>query len=237
MNEVSTIQRPAASVESPIFPELFDLVYESRVKAYEDDLFYDPWLDLGRRRGVEVDFHNPGPVAHWSNPRGLTHFGKLRITLRFSMMDVQMRCTVAHELVHLDRGPRGDHVSEAVDEARTSRLAAQRLVNPYVFDRLQEIYDGKAPNYAIHTALNVDRATYLDYRGWRARCKASTAQRAWDEARVQTPWPALWIGEAVLKEPGELPALEAVLRSPDAPSDDSETGQLIAALSNVRSLR
>ena len=66
--------------------------------------FYDPWSDLAKRTGVQLEWHT-GRVSKWKRPLDVTNYGDLSVTLLLAMNELQLRSTLAHELVHL--GPVG----------------------------------------------------------------------------------------------------------------------------------
>ncbi|RYB90992.1 hypothetical protein EUA93_18835 [Nocardioides oleivorans] len=202
--------------ERATYPGLFDLVIERRQAAWDAGLYYDPWTDLTRRTGVNLEFRNGGPYEDWKDPWGLTNFNDLDVTLRFGLTEWQLRSTLAHELVHLDRGPRADHTSEAVDENRTNRLAAQRMIDPVVFDKIMELGNGKPNRWVINHALGVDLGLFRHYRGWRKTCKESTAMKAFEASRTKTPWPAPWVYKLVQKHPGNWPYMENAIAAAES---------------------
>jgi Zn-dependent peptidase ImmA (M78 family) len=61
---------------------------------------------------------------------GEYHHGERVIVLRCGMTELQQRCTMAHELVHAERGEvtTGEQVLDARQERRADRIAALRLV-------------------------------------------------------------------------------------------------------------
>lgn len=58
---------------------------------------------------------------------GVTHFETRTITLAQGMTQAQRRCTIAHELEHVDRGPVLEHHRER-EERRAEAHAARRLL-------------------------------------------------------------------------------------------------------------
>lgn len=85
-------------------------------------MHYHPWRHLRRL----VDW-----TLHWSDlPEGilgLTDFERRTITLTTGLTQVERRSTIAHELVHAERGPVLD-VYWPREEATVNRLVARRLL-------------------------------------------------------------------------------------------------------------
>lgn len=168
---------------------------------------YDPWADLAQRPGVDIVWHADGRSGSrkYPNALGLTTFSELRVSLKVGMAEHTLRGTLAHELVHLDRGPVAPDVDAsgkayarviAREEARVDLQAAQRLVDPVVFDALIARCDGGVPKRSQWLVLfNCDDRFYEVYADWRRRVKATTAMRAWERAQEPAPWPPRWVAE------------------------------------------
>jgi len=82
---------------------------------------YCPWQHLGDLEGVELTYHDDGPT-------GLTDFAQTQISLRRGMTAARRRATLAHEIVHLERGPALMGATAMVDEYITECTAGLRLV-------------------------------------------------------------------------------------------------------------
>ena len=83
---------------------------------------YDPWLALADFDRASVVFDDLPP-----RQRGEVDFGTRTITLARRLDPTTQRCTLAHELVHLERGP--VVMCHAPREERTvAAIAARRLV-------------------------------------------------------------------------------------------------------------
>jgi hypothetical protein len=114
---------------------------------------YDPWADLARNwPDVEVVLE----------PMRGTLLGELRypvIALRAGTSAAQRRCTLAHELVHLERGVTDCGPWAAREELAVHAAAARRLI------RLDDLATavraaGPAPGAGVLAqALDVDRQT------------------------------------------------------------------------------
>jgi predicted transcriptional regulator len=83
---------------------------------------YDPWRALGEYEGVRLVVADlPGTL------RGQIDFVTRTITLHRRLEPVEQKCTLAHELVHLERGP--VLVRQTSREERlVAAIAAARLV-------------------------------------------------------------------------------------------------------------
>lgn len=153
---------------------------------------YDPWADLAERTGVQLAWHVRGSHEDHPGAIGLTTYSSLTISFLVGLTEVEMRSTLTHELLHLERGPvtlgRTPREEEIVSD-----IAAKRLVDPALFDALIAVNDD--PDRAqITTALRVDRATFKCYRRWRSTVQARTAHRVWQQARNATiTWPPTWL--------------------------------------------
>jgi Zn-dependent peptidase ImmA (M78 family) len=83
---------------------------------------YDPWEALGQLDQVRLERADLP-----SGQRGRIHFSSCTITLGRQLLDVEQRCTLAHELVHLERGPVIRRLVRR-EERAVSAIAARRLV-------------------------------------------------------------------------------------------------------------
>jgi Zn-dependent peptidase ImmA (M78 family) len=113
---------------------------------------YDPWQDL-RANWPEVR------VA--LAPLGGRLLGELRyplITLRAGTSAAQRRCTLAHELVHLERGVRECGPWAQREERLIEREVARRLIPlPALVTALRNV--GTEDRAALAAALDVDTQT------------------------------------------------------------------------------
>lgn len=117
---------------------------------------YSPWGDLASRPDVRLERRNLGGALGWSEP-GLIVVGD-------QQRRAQLRCTLAHELAHLDLGhhhvdcdatPDGDRIARR-HEAEADQLAARRLIaTEDLGDALQWAID----HAQLADELNVDEAT------------------------------------------------------------------------------
>lgn len=84
---------------------------------------YDPWRALSEIEGVHLVVADlPG------HRRGEINFETRTITLHPRLDPIERRCTLAHELVHLERGPVLIRQTDR-EERIVSAIAAQRLVS------------------------------------------------------------------------------------------------------------
>jgi len=149
---------------------------------------YDPWQDLARRSGVALRWHS-GDVGRFRNPFAVTNFRELSVSFSVGMPDWQMRATCAHECAHLDRGPITP--SElAREEERVDLLAAQRLIDPALFEALVQTYPEPSATQ-IHQVLRTSEDHFAIYEQWRRGAGKQTAFLAWEQDLQ--PWPAPWI--------------------------------------------
>jgi hypothetical protein len=88
-----------------------------------DALLYDPWADLADRPDLTLAWRHQRPC-------GLYYHHERLIALRRGLSVGQARATLAHELVHAERGDVGlaDEVLDARQELIVSREAARRLI-------------------------------------------------------------------------------------------------------------
>jgi len=148
---------------------------------------YDPFVDLAGRDGVSASWHPDGP----DSPCGLTSFDDLHISLARGMDTAQLKCTLTHELVHLERGPlarRPDPLDQAAEERVVEILTAQRLVCPW--DR--ELLWAHAAEQ-VAPALGVDTAVLLAYDYWRESVTRDEAIATWKASCTYPRWPVPWM--------------------------------------------
>jgi hypothetical protein len=114
---------------------------------------YDPWRDLARRWPE---------ISVVVEPMHGTLLGELRypvIALRAGTSAAQRRCTLAHEIVHLERGAADCGPWAVVEELRVHEIAGRRLIRPPELLRaLRELGDDSDPA-ALAALLDVDGQT------------------------------------------------------------------------------
>jgi IrrE N-terminal-like domain len=111
---------------------------------------YDPWHALADLRQARVVFDDLPPRR-----RGEVDFGTQTITLHRRLDPTAQRCTLAHELVHLERGP--VIMWHAPREERTvAAIAARRLVG---IDDLAEAMRWSQDERSLAEELSVDVRT------------------------------------------------------------------------------
>jgi len=134
---------------------------------------YDPWADLASRPDIRLLWRHQRPC-------GLYHHHEREISLRHGLTDAEGRSTLAHELVHAERGDVG--LSEAALNARqellVEREAARRLIS------LQELAD--AVRWTCHPGEVADLLR-VDLGTLRARleCLTDDERLALDRASEQ----------------------------------------------------
>lgn len=82
---------------------------------------HHPWRDLRSREHLTV-YHEPLPPGL----RGATD-GATSIWLERRLLQVERRCTLTHELVHVDLGH--DCAQDEKSEAKVRRITANRLID------------------------------------------------------------------------------------------------------------
>ncbi|HEU5006071.1 MAG TPA: ImmA/IrrE family metallo-endopeptidase [Jatrophihabitantaceae bacterium] len=151
---------------------------ENEARSTAPDLPYDPWRDLAENwPGIEV-VREPMPGRL---------LGELRvpvIALRAGTSAAQERCTLAHELVHLERGGGCGGPWAAREEMLVHAEAARRLVTlDALADAIAEI-GGDHDVGALARLLDVDTETarlrlrLLD-AAERARLRAGLNPQTW----------------------------------------------------------
>ena len=132
---------------------------------------YDPWHALAEFDHVRVVFDDLPPRR-----RGEIDFGTETITLQRRLDPTAQRCTLAHELVHLERGP--VVMCHAPREERAvAAIAARRLVP---IEALAEALRWSQDERAVADELSVDVRTV------RARLRSLTdVERAFLHGRVR----------------------------------------------------
>lgn len=102
------------------------------------------------------------PLGTW----GLTRHEEKEVVIATGLTEVEARCTLVHELVHVDRGP-VPAGWQAQEENRVSRIAARELL-----PSIRRVADALVwADWCLHEAaeeLDVD----VDTLGWRLRTLA-----------------------------------------------------------------
>jgi hypothetical protein len=119
-------------------------------------LRYDPWIDLAGRSDIVLEHSNLDGVLGYSEPG--------RVCLDTGQRRMQARCTLAHELAHLDRGDLEVPVEDTPDGPRLARrhergadrLAARRLVE---LDALADALRWARDEFELANELDVDPET------------------------------------------------------------------------------
>jgi hypothetical protein len=111
---------------------------------------YDPWQALSGFERARVVFDDLPPRL-----RGEVEFATQTITLQRWLDPAELRCTLAHELVHLERGPVMMFHAPREEQA-VAAIAARRLVD---IDDLAEALRWSRDEHAVADDLNVDVRT------------------------------------------------------------------------------
>lgn len=112
-----------------------------------------------------------------SGVHGLTDWLTGTVSIELGLTQAERRCTLAHELVHIERGPvPADPWLAAREESQVERVMARRLI---------DIHDlGEALAWSRHDVEVADEL-WVDTATLRARINTLTAdERAYLEARL-----------------------------------------------------
>lgn len=142
---------------------------------------YDPWLDL-LVNWPEID------VVH--EPMSGDLLGELRypvIALRAGTSAAQRRCTLAHEIVHLERGVMDCGPWAGREEARVEAEAARRLIRPAELEQALREAGSGAGIGMLAQLLDVDQQTMQTRLGLlspveRRRLRARLSPDLWQVA-------------------------------------------------------
>ena len=114
---------------------------------------YDPWTHMAMFPGAMLHYADL-PGGEW----GLTEFAPRVITLTHGLSAAEARSTLAHELVHLERGPlpaRAPRRVREVEETVCDTIAALRLIPAARLVTLGEQIE-RHGELAVAAALEVD---------------------------------------------------------------------------------
>lgn len=139
---------------------------------------YDPWAQL-RRDWPEIEVRLaclPGDLL------GLLRYPV--ITLRADSSAPQRRCTLTHELVHLERGIRDCGPWAEREEAYVHAEVARRLIPAPALGRAVRELGGTSDQAALAALLDVDRETLA----LRLRLLDRAERRAIRTAAVRELW-------------------------------------------------
>ena len=129
-----------------------------------------PWRRLRELVHVTLEWHDDGPM-------GLTTHSTATVSLRRGMTWEQRRCTVQHEILHIERGPVCFGLA-AKDEESVRRETARRMIP-----------DIRPVGDAIAWALSEEEAAVelgVDVPVLRYRLKhMSPMERAWLDNRLE----------------------------------------------------
>jgi len=118
-----------------------------------DALRYDPWRHLAEQfpyLRVELGKLRPGRMGKWTIDN--------RIVLSCILYPDEARCTLAHELVHVERGaPPKDPELAAAEEKVVDEIAARRLITLTELRAVMQM----GRSYQMGAALHVDVGTLL----------------------------------------------------------------------------
>lgn len=80
-----------------------------------------PWREFRERESIALRWQ------HSDDEYGHVNFDDACVTLSKGMTQAERRCTIVHEMIHLDRGPVPPEMEEA-EEVIVRDLAARRLI-------------------------------------------------------------------------------------------------------------
>lgn len=113
---------------------------------------YDPWRTLWQQPNITVRYDDLGDTLGYCDTHTRT------IWLHEAMGTTQRRCTLAHELIHLQRGGLPDDpVAAAEEEQLVDRITA-RLLIPHL-DELADVLSHTGSHREAARVLHVDVAT------------------------------------------------------------------------------
>ena len=112
---------------------------------------HHPWRDLRSREHLTV-YHEPLPPGL----RGATD-GATSIWLERRLLQVERRCTLTHELVHVDLGH--DCAQDEKSEAKVRRITAKRLID---WDDLVDAFRWAHDQYEAADELWVTPEVFAD---------------------------------------------------------------------------
>lgn len=149
---------------------------------------YNPWADLRSRPQVRLAWRPP----EIADALGTVDPDTGEIVIAPGLTFEERRCTIAHELAHLDRGDTGhdpDHPDawryELRDEEATEQLAARRLI------WIDDLIDALAPGHdwcRVAAELEVDLTTlFARMRGMSDRERAYVWAEL-DRREAGLPW-------------------------------------------------
>lgn len=113
---------------------------------------WHPWRHAAEHYpDVIISCHRELPEQMW----GLTNFSLRKVWICKRLRQVHRRCTLTHELIHLERGPVPPHL-QADEERIVDELAARRLIElPDLIEALRWTQDPTE----LAEGLWVDRST------------------------------------------------------------------------------
>lgn len=117
---------------------------------------HDPWLRLRRLDGWALRW---GRLAEGVS--GFTDWGSRTIVLDSRLDAAEKRATIAHEVMHAERGPALSDPQSVADEERAAEAHAARMLIPV--EALRDLLPVVRDLDAVAAALLVDRAL-LDAR-------------------------------------------------------------------------
>lgn len=114
---------------------------------------WHPWRVLGRMSHVIVEWTDDLPAHVLGDTDGVSH-----IRMAKDQLQVERRCTITHEMVHVERGHSG--CCDVKAEARVRREAARRLIPIHALGEAIAFY-GEHDVEALADELWVDDDTLL----------------------------------------------------------------------------
>lgn len=112
---------------------------------------WHPWRVLGRMRHVVVEWTDDLPRDVLGDTDGVA-----RIRMANGQLQVERRCTITHEMIHVERGHTG--CCDVKAEARVRREAARRLITVAALGEAMAFY-GEHDHEALADELWVDLDT------------------------------------------------------------------------------
>jgi hypothetical protein len=149
-------------------------VSHRRPPAHTRSARYDPWRDL-RRNWPEVELIVE-PMA--GDLLGEVRNGGHQIALRAGTSSGQRRCTLTHELIHLERGLLDCGPWQSREELLVHTEVARRLIPVDVLSEAIRFLGGDGDTAALALLLDVDSETLLLRRRLLDRTERRTERRS-----------------------------------------------------------
>lgn len=112
---------------------------------------WHPWRVLGRMSHVRVEWTHDLPAGVLGDTDGRTH-----IRMLIGQLQTERRCTITHEMIHVERGD--DGCCDLKAEARVRRETARRMITIFALGEALAFY-GELDVVALADEMWVDLDT------------------------------------------------------------------------------